>query len=84
MGYFPDEEGMENIYIAEKVENKSGYQYIYSNEEMTRGYIGEMQDFTECAAFGREPVCGINLACETVKAIYAGYLSADKGTQITF
>jgi predicted dehydrogenase len=84
MGYFPDEEGMEKVYIAEKVENKSGYQYIYSNEEITRGYIGELQDFTECAAYGREPVCGMDLASETIQAIYAGYLSAEKGSQIIF
>lgn len=82
MGFFPDDKGLENVYIAEKVETKTGYQYIYTTENIEKGYVGELQDFAECAAHGRDPVCGIDLAADTVQLIYAGYISAEEGRAV--
>jgi hypothetical protein len=31
---------------------------------------------------GKEPVSGLDLAIDTVKAIYAAYLSAEKGMRV--
>jgi len=84
MGYFPDDKGMDDVYLAEKIETKHGYQYIYSCESITRGYMGEMRDFLECAASGRAPQSGIDLAAETVKVIYAGYLAGETGSPVKF
>ena len=32
---------------------------------------------------GREPVSGLDLARETIRVTYAGYLSAEEGVRIT-
>jgi hypothetical protein len=37
-----------------------------------------MQDFVECCASGRRPQSGALLAHDTVAALYAGYLSAER------
>jgi predicted dehydrogenase len=84
MGYFPDGTGMDDVYLAEKIETKLGFQYIYSNEVITRGYAGEMRDFMECASTGRASQSGIDLAAETVKVIYAGYLAGETGSPVKF
>ena len=52
------------------------------SDEVLRGYVGEMQDFVECVAYGRRPLCGFDLAYETVKVIYAAYRSAEEGKAI--
>jgi predicted dehydrogenase len=83
MGYFPDAAGMDEVYLAEKLETKQGYQYIYSNEIISRGYAGEFRDFMECAAYGREPLSGIDLAAETLTVIYAGYLANESKSPVT-
>jgi hypothetical protein len=36
----------------------------------------------ECAVTGREPLSGLDLACETVELIYAGYVSAELGKAV--
>ena len=36
----------------------------------------------ECAALGREPLAGLDLAYETTKLISAGYRSAEEGRRI--
>ena len=47
-----------------------------------RGYPQELADFADCLLTGRQPVSGLDLAVETVKAIYAAYLSAEKGMRV--
>jgi hypothetical protein len=37
----------------------------------------------ECAASGRQPLSGLDLAEETMKIIYAAYWSAEVGRRIT-
>jgi predicted dehydrogenase len=83
MSYMTDEEKLAGVYVTEKVDRKTGWQYICLEEEWTRGYLQEIQDFMECVAHGREPLAGPELARETIKVNYAGYWSADEGRRIT-
>src|SRR5262245_44385816 len=80
--YLTDEARLADVYITEKVDRKTGWQFISVDEEWTRGYIQEIQDFMECAASGREPRAGLDLACETTKIIYAGYRAAEDGRRV--
>lgn len=70
------------VYITEKVETKAGWQFVCIEEELTRGYIGELQDFMECVAYGRQPLSGYDLAYDTVKATYAAYWAAEEGIRV--
>ncbi len=82
MSYMTDEEKLAGVYITEKVDRKTGWQYVCLEEEWTRGYLQEIQDFMECAAHGRQPLSGLDLAYETVRAHYAAYWSAEEGKRI--
>jgi predicted dehydrogenase len=82
MSYLTDEEKLAGVYITEKVDRKTGWQYICLEEEWTRGYLQEIQDFMECIAQGRQPVSGLALAYETIKVNYAGYWAADEGRRV--
>jgi predicted dehydrogenase len=82
VSYLTDEDKLKDVYITEKVDRKTGWQFICLEEEWTRGYLQEIQDFMECAAFGREPRAGLDLAYETIKINYAGYWSAEEGRRI--
>ena len=82
MSYMTDEEKLAGVYITEKVDRKTGWQYICLEEEWTRGYLQEIQDFMECVAHGHQPLAGLELAHETIKVNYAGYWSADEGRRI--
>jgi predicted dehydrogenase len=80
--YLTDEQNLEGVYITEKVDRKTGWQFICLEEEWTRGYLQEIQDFMECVALGREPRAGLDLAYETTRILYAGYWSAEEGRRI--
>jgi len=80
--YLTDESKLQDVYITEKVDRKTGWQYVCLEEEWTRGYIQEMQDFMECVAFGRDPLADLDLAYETIKATYAAYWAAEDGQRI--
>jgi predicted dehydrogenase len=80
--YLTDEEKLADVYITEKVDRKTGWQFICLEEEWTRGYSQEIQDFMECVAFGREPRADLGLAYETTKLNYAAYWSAEEGRRI--
>jgi predicted dehydrogenase len=80
--YLTDETKLERVYITEKVDRKTGWQFVCLDEEWTRGYLQEVQDFMECVAFGREPRAGLDLARDTTKLVYAGYWSAEEGRRI--
>jgi len=82
MSYLTEEEKLKSVYITEKVDRKTGWQFICLEEEWTRGYLQEIQDFMECVASGREPRAGLALAYETTKINYAGYWSAEEGRRI--
>ena len=82
MSYQTSEEKLADVYITEKVDRKTGWQYICLEEEWTRGYVQEIQDFMECAATGRQPLSGLALAFETIKVNYAGYWAAEEGRRV--
>jgi predicted dehydrogenase len=84
MSYQTSEEKLSSIYITEKVDRKTGWQYVCLEEEWTRGYQQEIQDFMECVATGRQPLSDLGLAFETIKVNYAGYWAAEEGRRIMF
>src|SRR6186997_653720 len=83
MSYQTSEEKLAGVYITEKVDRKTGWQYVCIEEEWTRGYVQEIQDFMECVATGRQPLSDLTLAFETIKVNYAGYWAAEEGRRVT-
>ena len=81
--YLTDELKLGGVYITEKVDRKTGWQFVCLEEEWTRGYIQEIQDFMECVAFGREPLAGVDLAYEAIRLHYAAYCAAEEGRRVT-
>ncbi|WP_050383332.1 Gfo/Idh/MocA family protein [Bradyrhizobium pachyrhizi] len=81
--YQTSEEKLASVYITEKVDRKTGWQYVCLEEEWTRGYLQEIQDFMECVATGRQPLADLALAYETTRVNYAGYWAADEGRRVT-
>lgn len=82
MSYQTSEEKLAGVYITEKVDRKTGWQYVCLEEEWTRGYLQEIQNFMECAATGRQPLSDLALAYETIKVNYAGYWAAEEGRRV--
>jgi len=82
--YFANEAGLEDVHLTEKAQTKLGWQNIFLNESITRGYAGELQDFMEAVAFNRAPLSGFKLAYDTTKVVYGAYASAEKGQRFTF
>jgi len=80
--YMTDEQKLADVYITEKVDRKTGWQFVCLEEEWTRGYLQEIQDFMECVATGRQPLADLDLACETTRVQYAGYWAADEGRRV--
>ena len=80
--YFLDEEGLEDVYLAEMLPAKLGWNKAFVSDEVIRGYMGEMQDFMETVAFDRVPTSGFDIAYETTKILYAAYLSAEEGRRV--
>lgn len=80
--YFLDEQGIEDIYLAEMLPNKLGWNRSFVSDEVLRGYTDELQDFVECVAYDRQPSSDYDLAAEAVKLVYAAYLSAEEGRRI--
>jgi predicted dehydrogenase len=80
--YMTDEDKLRDVYITEKVDRKTGWQFVCLEEEWARGYRQEIQDFMECVAFARTPLAGLDLAYEAMKVHYAAYWSADEGRRI--
>ena len=80
--YLLDEDGMDNIQLSEMLPSKLGWNKPFVADETMRGYIGEMQDFTECISTNRKPKSDFKLAYDTIKTIYAAYCSAEKGEKI--
>lgn len=82
LSYLTDERNLTDVYITEKVDRKTGWQFVCLDEEWTRGYLQEIQDFMECVALGRQPLAGLDLAYDTMKVNYAAYWSAEEGRRI--
>ncbi|MDL2318141.1 Gfo/Idh/MocA family oxidoreductase [Eubacteriales bacterium OttesenSCG-928-A19] len=82
--YHPDEERLQDVYITEKIGNKSGWQHVYLGEEIARGYVGELQDFMGCVIGNDAPQAGFDLAYETTRVLYAAYCAAEEGVRFDF
>ncbi len=82
MAYAPAPHIFGDEYIAEKLETKAGWNFASPDEDWVRGYPQELADFADCILTGKEPISGLDLAIDTVKAIYAGYLSAEQGMRV--
>ncbi|HUW56171.1 MAG TPA: Gfo/Idh/MocA family oxidoreductase [Planctomycetota bacterium] len=81
--YNPRAEQFKDIYTVEKISTKEGWSPAAPDENWSMGYTAEMQDFLTCAVEGREPVCGMALAVDTMLVIYAAYLSDErKGAEV--
>ena len=83
LSYMTEEEKLANVYITEKVDRKTGWQFVCLEEEWTRGYQQEIQDFMGCVASGRQPLADLALAFDTIKVNYAGYWAAEEGCRVT-
>ncbi len=82
--YFLDEEGLDDVYISEMLPKKLGWNKAFVNDEIIRGYTGELQDFAEAVAYDREPASGFEIAYLTTKIMYAAYVSAEEGRRFDF
>lgn len=82
MVYHVTQDKLNDVYVTEKVETKTGWQHVFVDEEIARGYVGELQDFMECVVTGRKPQSDFQLAYDSIRAIYAAYLSDAEGVRI--
>ena len=80
--YHGDENGLDDVFFAEKLGTKQGWSYVGIGDETARGYAGEMQDFAECVAENRQPLANFKVAYDTAKIIYAAYQSAEENRRI--
>ena len=80
--YFLDEENLDSVYISEMLPTKIGWNNPFLADEIIRGYTDEMQDFMEAIFFNREPKSGFKLAYDTIRIIYAAYMSAELGRKV--
>jgi predicted dehydrogenase len=80
--YMTDDSKLGDVYVTEKVDRKTGWQFVCVEEEATRGYTGEIQDFMECVTLGRQPLAGVDLAYQAIRVHYAGYWAAEEGRRI--
>lgn len=80
--YFLDQDGLDDVYISEKLDFKTGWNNVFVSESIQRGYVSQLQDFVECVAFNRQPVSNFELAYEVSKVIYAAYISASEGRRV--
>ena len=80
--YFLDEDRLDDVYISEMLPTKTGWNSPFLEDEIIRGYVDEMRDFMDAIYFNREPLSGIDIACDTTKLIYAAYMSAELGHSV--
>jgi predicted dehydrogenase len=80
--YFLDEDNLENVYISEMLSSKLGWNKLFLEDEIIRGYTAEMLDFMESIYYDREPKSGFDLAFDTIRIIYAAYMSAEIGSKV--
>jgi len=80
--YFLDQDGLDDVYLSEQLNEKLGWNKVFIAEEVLRGYRDQFQDFAECIAYDREPMSGIDIAYDTIRIIYAAYVSAEEGRRI--
>ena len=82
MVYHENDENLQDIYFTEKLGHLAGWQPIFLEENLMRGYQSELRNFLWCAKNGQEPESGYPLALDTIRLVYAAYQSAQEGRAI--
>ena len=74
-----DETGITKVFISKEspIANE-----LFVNDEVIRGYVGEMQNFVETVAFDREPTSNFHLAYDVTRVLHAAYVSAEEGRRV--
>lgn len=80
--YFHLEDNLDNVYISEMLPSKIGWNKPFLEDEIIRGYTDEMRDFMEAIFYDRDPKAGFDLAYDTIRIIYAAYMSAEMGCKV--
>ena len=80
--YFLDEDNLDNVYISEMLPSKIGWNKPFLEDEIIRGYTDEMRDCMEAIFYDRDPKAGFDLAYDTIRIIYAAYMSAEMGCKV--
>jgi len=70
---------LRDVYVTEKIGTKQGWSNPSADEDWHHGYVQEFQEFMESIYHGRKPLSTMELARDTVAALYTGYLSAERG-----
>lgn len=81
--YFSDQIGLDDVYMSEKLEEKTGWNRPFVSESITRGYVSQLQDFLECALENRPPLSDFRLARQVGEVLYAAYVSAEEGRRVS-
>lgn len=76
--YTPKEELLRDVYVVEKTGTKQGWSHPAPDEDWQHGYQHEFEDFAQCLALNREPLCGGDLARDTIAVLYSAYVSAER------
>lgn len=80
--YFLDEESLDDVSISEMLPSKMGWNNVFLEDEIIRGYTDEMRDFVESVYFNRDPQSGFDLAFSSLQLVYAAYKSAEIGKAV--
>lgn len=80
--YMIDNDGMENVYLAEMLPICTGWNKPFVADEMLRGYVNEIVDFMDCVLNDKEPQGCFDLAAQVMKVTYAAYYSHEIGQRI--
>ena len=80
--YFLDEDNLNGIQLSEMLPAKTGWNNPFIADEIIRGYTGEIQDFMEAVYFDRAPKSDFQLAYDTIRVVYAAYMSAEAGRRV--
>ena len=80
--YFLDEDGLDDVYISEMLPHKTGWNNPFISDEIIRGYTAEIQNFMQAVVGEQKPESDFKLAYDTIKVIYAAYLSAEIGKKV--
>ena len=76
--YTPNEKYFDDIYVVEKTETKQGWSQISPDEGWFLGYQHELDAFYKAAAYGGHIESNSKLAADTMAALYAAYVSAER------
>lgn len=80
--YLPDEEGLDGMQLSELMTSHAGWTRPQVADVLIRGYVHEMQDFMESVYLDRPALSGFELASDTVRVLYAAYLSSESGRRV--